>query len=159
MGLLRSKGSHKYFWTFTWSSVATMILGWMSFRRLGIGTDYPRVLYLATTGEYRTLLEPGAIPDNPYLPPHLRLDMRSYLDPVDCRIATPPEYDLSMSVRDMKLAMQDVLPEDERMEMTIGVGPLRTRGILSKLQTEERFINRRLGMSKEMKERSPVEMS
>jgi hypothetical protein len=158
MTLLRRKGSQKYFWTFIWSGVGTVLLGWASFRRMGFGTEYPRICYLATSGEYRTLLEPGAIPDNPYLPPHLRLDMRSYLDPIDCRIACPPEYDLTMSQRDMKLALQDILPPEERREFEVGIGPLKSRGILTSIQREERFINRRLGMPQEMKDRAPREL-
>ena len=158
MTLLRKAGSQKYFWTFVWSSVATIAMTYGAFRRLGLGgSDWPRIQLMCTTGEYRTLLEPGAIPDNPYLPPHMRLDMPSYLDAPDVRIASPPEYDLSLSQRDMTLALQDILPVEDKREMEYGIGPFRARGIMSSIQLEERFINRRLGMPDDMKKRAPKE--
>lgn len=157
MSILRRTGSNKYFWTFCWTSVATVGFGWMCFRRIGVGSDYPRIQYLATAGDTRTLLEPGSIPDNPFLPPHMRLDMKSYLDPPDCQIAVPPEYDLTTTYRDLTIAMQDILPPEERREFTVGIGPLHSRTMLSQISREERFINRRLGMTQEMKDRSPQE--
>src|SRR5688500_5039072 len=102
---LRSANGNKWFWTVVWSSVGTVIMGSMCLKRMGLaGSDYPRIQYLAISGEYRTLLEPGAIPDNPYLPPHMRLDMRSYLDPPNLQIAAPPEYDLSITEKTLPLA-------------------------------------------------------
>mmetsp|Transcript_10491 Transcript_10491/g.32583 ORF Transcript_10491/g.32583 Transcript_10491/m.32583 type:complete len:163 (-) Transcript_10491:26-514(-) len=158
MTLLRRAGSQKYFWTFAWSSVATIFMTYGAMRRLGLsGSDYPRVQFLCTTGEYRTLLEPGAIPDNPYLPPHMRLDMPSYLDRPDIQIATPPEYDLTLSQRDMTLALQDILPVEDKREYEYGIGPFRFRGMMSNIETEERFIKRRLGMTEDQKKRAPKE--
>ena len=99
------------------------------------------------------LLEPGATPDNPYLPNHMRLDRYSYLDNEDTRLAFPPLYDLSMAQRDVYSSVSQMRSDRDRKDFKIRVGGLSTRTIIMTGQEEQRYVKRRLGLPKEERDK------
>ena len=85
-------------------------------RRMGLLGDYGRVCFVARD-TCRVELEAGCIPQNVFLPPHLRPDQRSYLDKPDTEIAVPPIMDAGTSPFKRRAALEGELPADE-MEVT-----------------------------------------
>ncbi|KEG10434.1 hypothetical protein DQ04_03721070 [Trypanosoma grayi] len=120
---------------------------WLVIRRSGFGTTYTRCNYLVMWGEYKQLLEPGTFPTNGYLPPHLRLDQRSYLDLADTEIALPPLIDASIAERDQVRNLESALPSSQRTDLHVQFGPLRTQTIVMTSGSSERYVRRRLGLS------------
>lgn len=124
-----------------------MVSMWFTFRRIGMSTDYARLRYVTHSGEFRTLLEAGAIPDNKYLPPHLRLDKTSYLDYAETRIADAPVYDMSLSDKDLAMNVSALLPEGERHEYTMQNSWISSKTVILPATRENRLVKRRLGLS------------
>ena len=117
-------------------------------KNLGFLSDWGRVKHLTAGGEYRQLLEPGTSPDNMHLPPHLRLDMVSYLDGPECRIAEAPMYDLSVSESDMLMSLYDTMRDDQKVAYDFVLG-----GCLAMTQMAvphfnvERVVSRRMTLA------------
>ena len=148
MSILRLRGNNYWLWTVVWSGSALAIMTWQLCRRCGFSTDYARVKYLCNAGEYRTILECGAVSDNRHLPPHLRLDQKSYLDTEDVVVAEPPAYDLSVTEKELIVALVDVLPEDKKVDLSATwFGMFNTRSMAVPLDDHERVIKRRIGVS------------
>jgi hypothetical protein len=154
MSSIRMKGNNYWMFTTVWLGAVSMIGTYMVFRRVGLGSDWPRVKYNATVGEYRMLLEPGSVSDNRYLPPHMRLDQVSYLDVCGTELAPPPAVDMTMSETDMLRTMDAVLPEEDKKNIKWKIGPMRSEGMMHKVHQKERFVVRRLGMTPDDKEKS-----
>lgn len=112
-----------------------------------MSTDYARIRYLTSAGEYRMLLEAGAYPDNRYLPPHLRLDQRSYLDYDETRIAEAPVYDLTLTDKDLALQATALLPPGERRELKMQNSLFSSHTVILPVTRENRLVKRRLGLS------------
>jgi hypothetical protein len=147
------KSRNKWVMTMVVSGTMSFVFGYMSMRRYGLGTDWARIQFLNVAGEYRTLIEAGAIPDNAYLPNHLRLDRTSYLDRPDTCIALPPLVDISQSpkqrVRDLKGAM----PKVDRTDVSIQVPFVKVESVIMSRSADERYIKRRMGISDEEREK------
>ncbi len=155
---LRFRGNNLWMWTIAWSGTAVCMMTFMVLKRLGFGSDYSRIKYLTAIGEYRMLLEPGASPDNPFLPNHMRLDRYSYLDSSETRIAFPPLYDLSITQRDMYSAVSQLRDDKTRSDYKVRVGPMAGRTIVMSGQDEHRYVKRRLGLPKEEREKIDIRM-
>ena len=152
---LRQKGSQLWLWTVVWTGLGFMITSWMVCRRIGFSTDYARIKHLTSAGEFRQLLEPGAIPDNGWLPPHLRLDKRSMLDNDTTRIAEPPVID--MMLKDTDIALNIPLPMNERTEVKLVNPWFKNTFVVLPAVQEQRFIKKRLGLTEEEKARVPID--
>ena len=150
---LRFRGNNLWMWTVAWSGSMAAFGTIMVLKRFGFGSDYSRIKFLSAAGEYRMLLEPGATPDNPYLPNHMRLDRYSYLDNEDTRLAFPPLYDLSMAQRDVYSSVSQMRSDRDRKDFKIRVGGLSTRTIIMTGQEEQRYVKRRLGLPKEERDK------
>ena len=147
MAIIRLRGNNYWLWTVVWSGSALGIMTWQLCRRCGFASDYARIKYLCTQGDYRTLLECGSVTDNKYLPPHLRLDTKSYLDTEDVVIAEPPAYDLSVTEKELVVALVDVLPEDKKVDLTATwFGMVSTRSMAVPIGDTERVLKRRIGV-------------
>ena len=145
---MRLRGNNYWLWTVVWSGSALAIMTWQLCRRCGFSTDYARVKYLCNAGEYRTILECGALTDNKFLPPHLRLDQKSYLDTEDVVVCEPPAYDLSVTEKELIVALIDVLPEDKKIDLSATwFGMFNTRSMAVPLDDHDRVIKRRVGVS------------
>lgn len=149
---MRFRGNNLWMWTVVWSGAAVTLSTVMVLKRFGFGSDYSRIKYLTAVGEYRTLLEPGASPDNPFLPDHMRLDRVSYLDTPDTRLAYPPLYDLSLPQRDVYSAVSQMRSDADRMDYKVRAGLLASRGIIMSANEEQRYVKRRLGLPKDQRE-------
>lgn len=146
------KSRNKWVMTMVMSGTMTFVFGYMSMRRYGLGTDWARIQFLNSVGEYRTLLEAGAIPDNAYLPNHLRLDRISYLDRPDTCIAVPPLVDISQSQKQRVRDLQGNLPSADRTDISIKVPFVKVQTVIMSRSADERYIKRRMGVSDEDKE-------
>jgi hypothetical protein len=73
------------------------VAGAIVLQRAGLTSPYGRVKHLVSDPQWQTQLLPGSTPSNVHLPPHLRLDARSYLDNPETEIALPPLIDPSVS--------------------------------------------------------------
>jgi hypothetical protein len=148
MALFRLRGNNYWLWTVCWSGTALALMTWQLCRRTGVSTDYARVKFLCTSGEYRTLVECGAVPENRFLPPHLRLDQKSYLDAEDAVVTEPPAYDLSVTEKELIVALVDVLPEDRKIDLSMTwFGVVNTRSMAIPIDDHDRVLKRRLGVS------------
>ena len=134
----------------------TLILIFCLFQRMsraGLGLDWSRIKNITTkSGDYRMILEPGSIPDNHFLPPHLRLDKRSYLDNDWTAIAEAPVVDFKVTHADAINAAPGLLPEHEKNEMTLTIGGVGSRMWFLPAVQMNRFLDRRLGLSSDEKE-------
>lgn len=144
-----SKHRHRFLSLALWSGAVSVVMFWLILRRAGFNTSYSRCTYLVMLGEYKQLLEPGISPGNPYLPPHLRLDERSYLDHKDTEIALPPLLDLQVSDREQIMGMEDSLPHRERSDIHVRFGPLKAQTVVMSTHSSERYVRRRLPVSEE----------
>ncbi|PWU91854.1 hypothetical protein C4B63_41g217 [Trypanosoma cruzi] len=136
-----------------WSGFTSIAMVWLVIRRSGFGTTYSRCSYLVMWGEYKQLLEPGTFPANDFLPPHLRLDRRSYLDLPDTEIALPPIIDVSVAEREQVRNLEHALPSSQRSDFHMQFGPLRSQTIVMTGGANERYVRRRLGISPKDRER------
>lgn len=130
------------------SGLATCVFLWMGLRRTGFNTSYSRVWHLITQGEFKMVLEPGAFPENVFLPPHLRLDRLSYLDLPETELAVPPLTNLNLSERETIIALEGQLPAQSRADVHFGFGPFRSHSVIMSSVSSDRYIRRRLGISK-----------
>lgn len=146
------KSRNKWVMTMVVSGSLTFAFGYMSMRRYGLGTDWARIQFLSATGEYRTLLEAGSIPDNAYLPNHMRLDRTSYLDRPDTEIAVPPMIDISQSAKQRVKDLEGSLPQADRTDVTIVVPFVKVQTVIMSRAADDRYIKRRMGVSDDDKE-------
>jgi hypothetical protein len=140
---IRLRGNSKYITATVACGAWFMMSLWMVLRRAGFTTDYPRVSYLATYGEYKTDLNPGAIPDNPFLPNHMRLDRISYLDHPSTYIPVMNKVDLSVRPQDLIQTYSDEQPESAPT-VNVRFGWIRGRTIVTSNQAKTRYIDRRI---------------
>ncbi|RNF18724.1 uncharacterized protein Tco025E_04532 [Trypanosoma conorhini] len=140
-----------------WSGFACIATFWLTIRRSGFGTTYSRCGYLVMWGEYKQLLEPGAFPANDFLPPHLRLDQRSYLDLPETEVAVPPIIDVSVAEREQVRNLEHAIPAAQRSDLHIQFGPLRSQTIVMTGGANERYVRRRLGISPQDRDRLQAE--
>nr|CCC89402.1 conserved hypothetical protein [Trypanosoma congolense IL3000] len=143
----------KFVFLALWSGFTCVAMFWLMLRRSGFGTSYSRCCYLVMWGEYKQLLEPGTFPSNGFLPPHLRLDQRSYLDLPDTEIALPPLIDVSIAERDQVRNLESALPFAQRSDLQVQFGPFRSQTIVMTSGANERYVRRRLGLSVQDRER------
>ncbi|ESL06321.1 hypothetical protein TRSC58_06007 [Trypanosoma rangeli SC58] len=136
-----------------WSGFTCIAMFWLTIRRSGFGTTYSRCTYLVMWGEYKQILEPGTFPTNDFLPPHLRLDQRSYLDIPETEIALPPIIDVSVADRDQVRNLEDAMPFSQRSDLHVQFGPFRSQTIVMAGGANERYVRRRLGISPQDRER------
>lgn len=141
---LISKHRHRFLSLALWSGGISIVMFWLILRRAGFNTAYSRCTYLVMLGEYKQLLEPGMSPSNPYLPPHLRLDERSYLDHRETELAVPPLLDLTVSDQQQIQVMENNLSERERSDLHVRFGPLKAQTVVMSAHSSERYVRRRL---------------
>lgn len=130
-----------------WSGIGTFVALWLGLRRQGFSTSYIRCYYLNLHGEYKMILEPGTTPANVHLPPHLRLDRRSYLDHSETELALPPQIDVALQEKSYVQEMQGNIPKSERTDVHTKLGPFKVHSIVMTPGGGERYIKRRLGPS------------
>lgn len=152
-----SKHRHRFLSLALWSGAVSVVMFWLMLRRAGFNTPYSRCTYLVMLGEYKQLLEPGMSPSNPHLPPHLRLDQRSYLDHPQTELAVPPMLDLHVSDREHLQGMEDVMPRVERSDLHVRFGPLKAQTVVLTTHSNERYVRRRLPLSDEDQKRKQEE--
>jgi hypothetical protein len=89
----------------------------------GFMGNYSRVKYITMKHSHcKMFLEHGVEPDNDLLPPHLRLDRKSYLDLPDTEVVVPPLLDVIPDLQAYrKLANTGGLPEDVVSKTTIEI--------------------------------------
>lgn len=119
---------------------------YMIMRRAGFISNYSRLVSLCKYGEYQMTLEPGAIPTNPYLPPHLRLDQKSYLDMEEIGIAFPPQRMAATPMRSHmkeKLgALRELLPQEEMTARKWQLGAFSGEAYILKESTFDKHVTR-----------------
>lgn len=149
MAVFRMRGNNYYLWTVFWSGASLAVMTILLLRRCGFSTDYARIRYLMINSDLRFAnLECGAPSENPWLPPHLRLDMVSYLDTPDVIVAAPPSYDLSVTEKELVVALVDVLPEDKKADIQATFfGLINTRTMAFSYDDKARVLDRRIGVS------------
>lgn len=142
-----SKHRHRFLSVALWSGAVSIMMFWLILRRAGFNTSYSRCTYLAMLGEYKQILEPGMMPSNPYLPPHLRLDRRSYLDHPETQIAVPPVLELQVTDRERLQGLEGELPSTERSDLHMRFGPFKAQTVVLSTPSNERYVRRRLPVS------------
>lgn len=130
-----------------WSAFGFAISAWLVLRRSGFTTSYIRCHYIAMQGDFRQFLQAGTTPANVFLPPHLRLDQRSYLDHPDTELAVPPTIDVGLQEAKHIRSLEGNVPKSERTDIHGHIGPFRTHSIVMTPTSGERYIKRRLGPS------------
>lgn len=98
-----------------WVVPTTFIAISGTMRATGMTTAYARLCHITGGGniEFLQRLEPGTSPGNKLLPPHLRLDQRSYLDMPRIELAVPPLFSLTFDERAVGRG-DIVLPDSQR---------------------------------------------
>lgn len=143
------KSRNRFLGIALWSGGSTILLLWLVIRRAGFSTTYSRCTYLAISGEYKQILEPGTSPVSNYLPPHLRLDQLSYLDLPQTELALPPVIDVAISEREQVEATEGAMPEHKRTDYEFRFGPIHSKSTVMSPEAAERYVHRRLGASPE----------
>eukprot|EP00796_Vickermania_ingenoplastis_P012233 gene12233-8419_t len=152
-----SKHRHRFLSIAMWGGAVSTVMFWLVLRRAGFNTSYSRCTYLVMLGEYKQLLEPGMSPNNPYLPPHLRLDQRSYLDHPETELAVPPTLDLQLNDRQVVQGTEESIPRMERSDLHVRFGPFKAQTIVMSSSSNERYVRRRLPVSEEDQRRKMEE--
>jgi hypothetical protein len=120
-----------------------MFTVYQSLKRAGFASDYARVVHLTHVGEFRTMLDPGSIPDNKNLPPFMRLDQRSHLDNEMTKIAFPPVLDLTIQDKDVMKTLPSLA--DDVKEIKITTPFVKQTGLFIPTTRYARHVTRRLG--------------
>ena len=131
------------------SVVCFFFVGILTLRRHGLGTDWARIRYMCASGEYRTLVEAGALPENNHLPPHMRLDRLSYLDRKDTEVAFPPLYNVMESDKERLGAVAAQVPASQMTEIRARIGLVKTHSLGMSKAVDERYVKRKLDVSDE----------
>lgn len=113
------KNKNRYFYFLVTGIGVTLFTLWQCLRRYGFTTDYARLGFLVKFGDIRTSMEPGAVPMNQWLPPHLRCDRVSYLDDDDCEIPLPPN--VILAIDDGDLIEKVRAPHTQKRTMTLNL--------------------------------------
>eukprot|EP00760_Papus_ankaliazontas_P015717 PhM_4_TR16684/c0_g2_i1/m.96453 len=152
--LYNKKNPYLWLWHVAWSGAVNALLFFIFLRRFGFASDYARIKYISTSGDYRMLLEPGTTPDNPHLPPHLRLDKISYLDLPDTVITLPPWIDIRARREHILTTIDDMKKEarGESLDPTLMGNPnamsVGRRQVQVTAEEYDRYVTRRMGMPK-----------
>ncbi len=135
-----------------WCSFSVLVMSWLVMRRHGFSTTFIRCTYLIMSGDYKQMLVAGSTPANVYLPPHLRLDQRSYLDHPETELAVPPTLDIAVTETNQLLGLEGAIPSSERTDIHGKIGPFRTHSIIMTPTSQDRYVRRRLGPTAEHQE-------
>jgi len=107
----------------------------------GFTTSYSRVRFLVKTSQYWQNLEHGWTPNNPFLPPHLRMDSLSYLDHPKARLVLPPVIDKLVTNEQLYGELVDA---GDSNRIDVQLGPSRIMGLTGGGGTADRILKRRL---------------